>query len=64
VRSICIISNRIKGVRIVIANNMWWCRDSDAVELFRRTDSDIWEETYHSPMSLQGCLIGIYRGFM
>jgi starch phosphorylase len=35
-----------------IANNMWWCWNSDAVELFRRMDRDLWEETYHSPKSV------------
>ncbi|MDR2067192.1 MAG: alpha-glucan family phosphorylase [Endomicrobium sp.] len=37
---------------IDIANNMWWCWNSDAVELFRRMDRDLWEETYHSPKAL------------
>jgi starch phosphorylase len=37
-----------------IANNMWWCWNSDAVELFRRLERDIWEETYHNPKGMLG----------
>ncbi len=39
---------------MTIANNMWWCWSSDAVELFRRLDRDMWEETYHSPKAMLG----------
>lgn len=39
---------------LTIANNMWWCWSSDAVELFRRLDRDMWEETYHSPKNMLG----------
>lgn len=39
---------------LTIANNMWWCWNSDAVELFRRLDRDMWEETYHSPKAMLG----------
>ncbi|MCL1972470.1 MAG: alpha-glucan family phosphorylase [Endomicrobia bacterium] len=39
---------------LAIANNMWWCWNSDAVELFRRLDRDMWEETYHSPKAMLG----------
>jgi starch phosphorylase len=35
-----------------IANNMWWCWSSDAVELFRRMDRDLWEKTYHRPKAI------------
>ena len=37
-----------------ISENMWWCWNSDAVELFRRLDRDIWEESYHSPKAMLG----------
>jgi starch phosphorylase len=37
---------------IIIAMNMWWCWNSDAVELFRRMDRDIWESTYHNPKAM------------
>ncbi|MGE4384472.1 MAG: alpha-glucan family phosphorylase [Endomicrobiaceae bacterium] len=40
-----------------IAENMWWCWNSDAVELFRRLDRNIWEESYHSPKAMLG-LVG------
>ena len=33
---------------------MWWCWNSDAVELFRRLDRHIWEESYHSPKAMLG----------
>jgi len=39
-----------------IANNMWWCWNSDAVELFRRLDRDLWEETYHNPKAMLGMI--------
>ncbi|MCL2335500.1 MAG: alpha-glucan family phosphorylase, partial [Endomicrobia bacterium] len=39
---------------LAIANNMWWCWNSDAVELFRRLDRDMWEETYHNPKMMLG----------
>lgn len=39
---------------MTIANNMWWCWSSDAVELFRRMDRDLWEETYHNPSAMLG----------
>lgn len=37
-----------------ISENMWWCWNSDAVELFRRLDRDVWEESYHSPKAMLG----------
>ena len=39
---------------IDISENMWWCWNSDAVELFRRLDRDKWEEAYHSPKAMLG----------
>ncbi|MDR1942425.1 MAG: alpha-glucan family phosphorylase [Endomicrobium sp.] len=39
---------------LAIANNMWWCWNSDAVELFRRLDRDLWEESYHNPKGILG----------
>ncbi|MCL2390871.1 MAG: alpha-glucan family phosphorylase, partial [Endomicrobia bacterium] len=39
---------------LTIANNMWWCWNSEAVELFRRMDRDLWEETYHNPKAMLG----------
>ena len=37
-----------------LSRNMWWCWTRDAVELFRRIDRDIWEETGHNPVLLLG----------
>ncbi len=37
-----------------ISENMWWCWNSDAVELFRRLDRHIWEESYHNPKAMLG----------
>ncbi len=37
-----------------IANNMWWCWERDAVELFQRLDRDLWEKYYHNPIKLLG----------
>ncbi|MCL2485350.1 MAG: alpha-glucan family phosphorylase [Endomicrobia bacterium] len=39
---------------LTIANNMWWCWNSDAIELFRRMDRDLWEDTYHNPKAMLG----------
>ncbi|MDR2192133.1 MAG: alpha-glucan family phosphorylase [Endomicrobium sp.] len=39
---------------LTIADNMWWCWNSDAVELFRRLDRDVWEESYHNPKAILG----------
>lgn len=33
-----------------IAFNLWWCWDSDAIELFFRMDRDMWEETGQNPV--------------
>ncbi|AKL97517.1 alpha-glucan family phosphorylase [Endomicrobium proavitum] len=41
---------------LAIANNVWWCWNSDAVELFRRLDRDLWEETYHNPKAMLGMI--------
>jgi len=35
-----------------IAYNLWWCWNSDAVALFRRIDSDLFEALDHSPIRL------------
>ncbi|MBI9017965.1 MAG: alpha-glucan family phosphorylase [Phycisphaerae bacterium] len=39
-----------------IANNMWWCWDHDAIDLFRRLDRDLWEKCYHNPVKMLGQL--------
>ncbi|MCA6085810.1 alpha-glucan family phosphorylase [Candidatus Endomicrobiellum agilis] len=37
---------------ITIADNMWWCWNSDAYELFKRVDVCMWEKTYHNPKAM------------
>ena len=37
-----------------IANNMWWCWDANAIDLFRRLSPDLWESTYHNPVKILG----------
>jgi len=37
-----------------IAYNLRWCWDRDTIELFRRIDRDLWEETEHNPVKLLG----------
>lgn len=37
-----------------IAYNTWWTWNTEAIELFRWIDSDLWESTYHNPVRLLG----------
>lgn len=37
-----------------LAYNVWWSWNIEVVELFRRLDADLWEETYHNPVLLLG----------
>ncbi len=37
-----------------IAYNLWWVWNSDAFELFRRIDRELWEEVNHNPIQLLG----------
>src|SRR5438046_470156 len=37
-----------------LAYNMWWCWNADAVALFRRINSDLFEALDHSPIRLLG----------
>ncbi|MCC7173923.1 MAG: alpha-glucan family phosphorylase [Bryobacterales bacterium] len=39
-----------------IAYNLRWAWDHDAIELFRRLDSDLWETVGHNPVSLLGAV--------
>lgn len=39
-----------------IANNLWWCWDHDAMDLFRRLDRELWEKCYHNPVKMLGQL--------
>jgi starch phosphorylase len=37
-----------------IVYNLYWTWNHDAIELFRRMDRDLWEETNHNPVALLG----------
>lgn len=37
-----------------IAGNLYWSWNQDAIELFRRLDMDLWEETQHNPVLMLG----------
>ena len=37
-----------------IANNMWWCWDPEAIDLFFRMDRDLWIETGQNPRLMLG----------
>ncbi len=33
-----------------LAYNLLWCWDHEAIDLFRRLDEDLWEESFHNPI--------------
>ena len=37
-----------------VAYNLRWCWQGDAIQLFRRLDSQSWEECYHNPVHMLG----------
>ncbi len=37
-----------------LAHNLWWCWQGDVLELFRRMDSQGWEDYYHNPVAMLG----------
>lgn len=37
-----------------IANNVWWCWEPEAVELFLRIDRKLWTETHQNPRQMLG----------
>ncbi|MDR3243944.1 MAG: alpha-glucan family phosphorylase [Elusimicrobiota bacterium] len=39
-----------------IARNMWWCWNSNAVELFHRIGRDLWEKSNHNPIEMLGII--------
>ncbi len=39
-----------------LAYNLWWCWNHDAVSLFRRVDSDLFEAVENSPVKLLGAV--------
>jgi len=34
----------------VLANNLWWCWNLEAIELFRRINPRLWEESGRNPL--------------
>ncbi len=41
---------------LMIAYDLWWSWNPQAIQLFRRMDSDLWEETGHNPVAMLGSL--------
>ena len=39
-----------------LAYNLHWSWDHEAIELFRRLDNDLWNETYHNPVKMLGLI--------
>ncbi len=39
-----------------LAYNLWWCWNLDAIDLFRRLDRDLWEESGHNPVLMLGSI--------
>lgn len=39
---------------LVIANNLWWTWNYDAITLFTRLDRDLWEQCNHNPVLMLG----------
>ena len=37
-----------------LANNLWWCWDHEAIELFYRIDRKLWEKVAQNPIALLG----------
>jgi starch phosphorylase len=48
-----VLPDSIKGLR-ELAYNFWWCWNSEAFEIFRRLDPDVWEQVNHNPVRLLG----------
>jgi glycogen phosphorylase len=46
-----ILPEGLKSLR-EIALNLWWCWNQEAIRLFRRIDSKLWEETGHNPIKV------------
>jgi glycogen phosphorylase len=39
-----------------LAHNLWWTWNHEAIELFRRLEGDLWEETAHNPVLMLGSI--------
>jgi len=49
------LPDKLKRLRD-LAYNLWWCWNPEAIELFRRLDRDLWEQTYHNPAAMLGMI--------
>ena len=47
---------------LTIANNLWWCWDHEAIELFYRIDRALWDSTGQNPVSLLGEVTECWSG--
>ena len=34
-----------------LSRNLWWCWNTEAIELFQRMDAQLWKQTRHSPLA-------------
>jgi starch phosphorylase len=39
-----------------LAHNLWWCWNLEAIDLFRRLDRELWEESGHNPVLMLGTI--------
>ncbi len=46
-----------------LAHNLWWAWNPDVIELFRRLDSDLWEQSRHDPVKLLG-MVAVVAGLI
>ncbi|MGD8397396.1 MAG: alpha-glucan family phosphorylase [Anaerolineae bacterium] len=49
------LSDQLEPLRN-LAHNLWWTWNHEAIELFRRLDRDLWEETGHNPVRMLGTI--------
>ncbi len=47
------LPNKLKRLE-ELAYNLWWCWSPDGIDLFRRLDSELWEQVNHNPVALLG----------
>ena len=40
----------------VLAHNLWWTWNHEAIDVFRRLDRDLWESTGHNPVLMLGAI--------
>jgi starch phosphorylase len=49
------LPERLRSLRR-LAYNLWWSWNSEAIDLFRQLDEDLWEETDHNPILMLGTI--------